>query len=130
MKINLLMKMGLLKETLFTPLTPKPLLPEYVVTAKWADKLIIRHLSRPDIESILVCGKSDQAKLFHQAVNIGDTLTCPSPKIDCGEYVYTGHMYEEIPFKKINGRDARDVMWAVKRDSVIARAHSEIQQTR
>ncbi len=123
------MKMNLLKHVVFTTLPTlvacMPQAQEHVVTDKGNGKLIVRNLSGSQSESVLVCGKSDRAKLFYQTVNVGDTLTCNFSQVERGVCVY-----EDIPAWTINGDAAIRVMTMAERDSVIARARREIQQTR
>ncbi len=126
------MKTNLLKCVIFTTLTVPALAAcrasqttDLVITDKGANKLVFRSLSEPRFENVLVCDNSDWAKLFYQTINVGDTITsCLSG------YRLSAYTYGDILVRKINGRDAHDVMLAAKHDSLVARTRREIQRTK
>lgn len=131
------MKTNLLKCVILTTLTVPALAAcrasqttDLVITDKGANKLVFRSLSEPRFENVLVCDGSDWAKLFYQTINVGDTITSRLSRYHPSEYRYGSNRYGDILIRKINGRDAQDVMLGAKQDSVVARARREIQRTK
>lgn len=128
------MKMNLLKHVIFTTLTVPALAAcrasqttDLVITDKGANKLVFRSLSEPHFENVLICGNAGRDKLFYQTISVGDTITSCS----ClSRYHHSAYTYGDILVRKINGRDAHDVMLAAKQDSLVARTRREIQRTK
>lgn len=126
------MKTNLLKCVIFATLTVPALAAcrasqttDLVITDKGANKLVFRSLSEPRFENVLVCDGSDWAKLFYQTINVGDTITSR-----LSGYRLSAYTYGDILVRKINGRDAHDVMLAAKHDSLVVRTRREIQRTK